>query len=210
TFLILEAIDENGISGWGECVTSDEPLYLEEFTNAAQLMLEEHLIPIVTGANIQHPDEVSELLRPYKRNNLAKSAIDGAVWDLYAKRENKSLSACLGCTRSQIEVGVSLSIEENITYLLTISEQRINEGYKRIKVKIQPGQYIEVIRSIRKTYPNHPLRADANAAYTLEDLDKLQKLVPFNLMMIEQPLRAGDLIDHATLQKKHHHPCLLR
>ena len=201
TFLILEAIDENGISGWGECVTSDEPLYLEEFTNAAQLMLEEHLIPIVTGANIQHPDEISELFRPFKRNNLAKSAIDGAVWDLYAKRENKSLSACLGGTRSEIEVGVSLGIEENIKDLLTIIEQRINEGYKRIKVKIQPGQDIEVIRSIRKAYPNLPLMADANAAYTLEDLDNLQKLDPFNLMMIEQPLRAGDLIDHATLQK---------
>src|SRR5699024_4066249 len=65
TFLILEAIDENGISGWGECVTSDEPLYLEEFTNAAQFMLEEPLIPIVTGANIQHPDEISELFRPF-------------------------------------------------------------------------------------------------------------------------------------------------
>src|SRR5699024_9536041 len=119
----------------------------------------------------------------------------------YAKRENKSLSACLGGTRSEIEVGVSLGIEENITDLLTIIEQRINEGYKRIKVKIQPGQDIEVIRSIRKTYPNLPLMADANAAYTLEDLDNLQKLDPFNLMMIEQPLGAGDLIDHATLQK---------
>src|SRR5699024_12375698 len=70
TFLILEEIDENGISGWGECVTSDEQLYLKEFTNEAQIMLEEHLIPIVTGANIQHPDEVTELFRLYTINNI--------------------------------------------------------------------------------------------------------------------------------------------
>src|SRR5690625_5635938 len=91
TFLILEAIDENGISGRGECVTSDEPLYLEEFTNAAQVMLEEHLIPIVTGANIQHPDEIPELFHPFKRNHLAKSAIHGGVWDVSSTRPHKSV-----------------------------------------------------------------------------------------------------------------------
>src|SRR5699024_11727000 len=110
-----------------------------------------HLIHIVTGPNIQDPDEVYELFRPSKRNKLAKSAMDGAVWDLYEKRENKSLSACLGGTRSEIEVGVSLGIEENITDLLTIIEQRVKESNKRIKVKIQPNQDIEVILSIRKT-----------------------------------------------------------
>src|SRR5699024_11977443 len=95
-----------------------------------------------------------------------------------------------------IKVIDKLKNKEKIKDLHTIIEQRINEEYKRIKVKIQPNQDIEVIRSIRKAYPNLPLMADANAAYTLDDLDKLQKLDPFNLMMIEQPLRAGDLIDH--------------
>lgn len=201
TFLIVEAIDEHGVSGWGECVTSDEPLYLEEFTNAAQLMLEEHLIPLVVGTNIDHPNEVTEIFRPFKRNNLAKSAIDGAVWDLYAKRANKSLSACLGGTLSEIDVGVSLGIEKNIADLLAIIDEKIKEGNKRIKVKIQPGQDIDVLQAIRETYPDLPLMADANAAYTLDDLDVMKAMDRFNLMMIEQPLRAGDLIDHATLQK---------
>jgi O-succinylbenzoate synthase len=44
--------------------------------------------------------------------------------------------------------------------------------------------------------------ADANSAYTLEDIDQLVALDDYNLMMIEQPLAYNDIIDHAVLQSK--------
>lgn len=201
-FLIVEAKSDAGISGWGECVTTELPLYIEEFTQSAWYMLEKNLIPLVIKEEINHPDELQEKFSPFKRNNLAKSALEGAIWDLYAKTEGKSLAACLGGVHETVEVGISLGIEDNIDDLLASIEQKVEEGYKRIKVKIKPGKDIDVLQKIRNDFPDIPLMVDANSAYTLDDIEVFKQMDQYDLMMIEQPLTAGDLIDHAKLQKE--------
>ncbi|WP_087972224.1 o-succinylbenzoate synthase [Oceanobacillus rekensis] len=201
-FLLVEIKDENGVSGWGECVTSEMPLYIEEFTESSWIMLNKFLIPLILKKEIEHPDELQKFFAPFKRNNLAKSALDAAVWDLYAKLKGISLAEALGGTKSSIDVGISLGIEENIDDLLDNIQQKVDEGYKRIKVKIKPGKDVAVVKTIRDRFPDIPLMVDANSAYTLDDIETLKELDQFNLMMIEQPLTAGDLIDHAKLQKE--------
>jgi len=202
SFIIVEAINDKDVSGWGECVSTGSPLYIEEFTDSAWLMLKDHLIPLVLNKEITHPDELQETFQVFKRNNLAKSAIEGAIWDLYAKEQNKSLAECLGGVHNTIEVGVSLGIEENTDDLLRSIKEKVQEGYKRIKVKIRPGKDLDVLETIRDTFPDIPLMVDANSAYSLEDIDIFKKMEKYHLMMIEQPLAAGDLIDHAKLQKE--------
>ncbi|WP_088052299.1 o-succinylbenzoate synthase [Virgibacillus dakarensis] len=201
-FLLVEAKNEEGISGWGECVTSERPLYSEEFTQSSWHMLEEFLIPMVLKKEIQHPDELQEKFNMYKRNNMAKSALEAAIWDLYAKSKGEPLSKALGGVKSTVEVGISLGIEDDVEDLLKSIQQKTDEGYRRIKVKIKPGKDINVLQQIRNNFPDIPLMADANSAYTLKDIDTLKAMDQFNLMMIEQPLTAGDLIDHAKLQKQ--------
>ncbi|MFD2628890.1 o-succinylbenzoate synthase [Oceanobacillus kapialis] len=201
-FLLVEVKNKEGLSGWGECVTSEKPLYIEEFTDSSWIMLNKFLIPQVLNQHIEHPEELQSLFSMYKRNNLAKSAIDTAVWDLYAKSKGIPLAEALGGKKSTIEVGVSLGIEEDIQVLLQNIEEKTNEGYKRIKLKIKPEKDVAVIEKVREKFPTIPLMVDANSAYTLADVNILKELDQFNLMMIEQPLTAGDLIDHATLQKQ--------
>ncbi|MFC4023575.1 o-succinylbenzoate synthase [Oceanobacillus longus] len=201
-FLLVEIKNEEGLSGWGECVTSEQPLYIEEFTESSWIMLHKFLIPLILNKEINHPDELQEFFKHYKRNNLAKSALDAAVWDLYAKSKGITLAEALGGDSTTIEVGISLGIEENIDTLLENIKQKTEEGYKRIKIKIKPGKDVEVVKVIREHFPDIPLMVDANSAYTLDDIDTLKQLDQFNLMMIEQPLTAGDLIDHAKLQKE--------
>ena len=133
---------------------------------------------------------------------MAKAAIETAVWDLYARGKGISLAKALGGEKTKIEVGVSIGIQDTVDDLLRIIDGHVNEGYKRMKVKIAPGWDIDVIRQIRKQFPDVPLMADANSAYTLEDIDLLKRLDEFNLMMIEQPLAADDIIDHAKLQRE--------
>src|SRR5699024_11291611 len=166
------------------------------------LMLKDHLIPLVLNKEITHPDELQETFQVFKRNNLAKSAIEGAKWDLYSKEKNKSLAECQGGVHNTIEVGVCLGIEENTDDLLRSIKEKVQEGYKRIKVKIRPGKDLDVLETIRDTFPDIPLMVDANSAYSLEDIDIFKKMEKYHLMMIEQPLAAGDLIDHAKLQKE--------
>ena len=77
----------------------------------------------------------------------------------------------------------------------------VREGYRRIKIKIKPGRDVDMLRKVRERFPDVPLVADANAAYTLADADHLAALDPLQLMMIEQPLGFEDLRDHARLQQ---------
>lgn len=200
-FILVEAHDESGISGWGESVAFYAPVYNEETVQTNWHMLEDFLIPLLLDKEIPHPDEVSQIFEPIRKNNMAKAAIEGAIWDLYAKREQKPLYQVLGGKNTEIEVGISIGIQKCIDDLLQVIEGHVNEGYKRIKVKIKPGWDVDVIRAIRKQFPTIALMADANSAYRLEDIELLQQLDEFDLTMIEQPLASDDIVDHAQVQK---------
>jgi len=208
-FLLLEARDENGLSGWGESVAFHSPWYNEETLKTNWHMLEDFIIPSLINKEISHPDEVSDILSYIRKNNMAKSTIEGAVWDLYAKQNGIPLAKALGGTTNQIEVGISIGIQNTVDDLLKLIEEHVSEGYKRMKVKIKPGWDVDVMREVRKRFPDVPLMADANSAYRLKDLNLLKELDEFNLTMIEQPLASDDIIDHATLQKNLNTPVCL-
>lgn len=201
-FIVLEAKDDSGVIGWGEGVAFEEPTYTEETFKTSLHLLEDFLIPQLLQVELTHPDEVYELLRPIRRNNMAKSAIEGAVWDIYSQLTKQPLAEALGGVQKKIEVGISIGLQSSDEQLLETIQGYLDQGYKRIKVKIKPGKDIEMLRTIRQTFPDVQLMADANSAYTLENIDLLKQLDEFNLMMIEQPLAHDDLVDHATLQKQ--------
>ncbi|MFZ7102812.1 MAG: o-succinylbenzoate synthase [Peptococcaceae bacterium] len=201
-FILVEVVDEEGFSGWGECVAFPAPLYKEETLKTTWHILEDFLIPLIFKSNFSHPDDLENLFVSLKGNYMAKSAIEGAIWDLYAQQTGISLAHALGGVQNKIEVGISIGIQDSPAELLKVIERYLTEGYKRIKVKIKPGWDVNIIKLIRAAYPEVPLMADANSAYTLKDIDLLKRLDEFNLMMIEQPLAHDDIIDHADLQKE--------
>ncbi|RSK28379.1 o-succinylbenzoate synthase [Bacillus sp. HMF5848] len=199
-FLLIR-LYADGVVGYGESVAMPYPIYNEETTGTVLHMLEKFLIPALMGRSIEHPDEVSQLFAFVRGNRMAKAALEGAVWDAYCKQKGISLARELGGTQSEIAVGVSLGIEPTVDKLLEKIDGYVRAGYKKIKVKIKKGWDIEVIRTIREEFGyDLPLMADANSAYSLDDIDHLQQLDPFKLMMIEQPLGHDDIIDHAKLQ----------
>ncbi|MCG7343081.1 o-succinylbenzoate synthase [Sporosarcina sp. ACRSL] len=201
-FMLLEVHDEMGNIGWGESVAFDAPWYTEETVETSLHMLRDFLIPLLLGEKIEHPDQVGSLFSPIRGNNMAKAAIECAVWDLYAKRNRISLAEALGGQRQRIEVGISIGIQKDFNQLVEKIQHYLDEGYKRIKVKVKPGADIDVLRRLRDVFPEVPLMADANSAYSLADIDLLKQLDEFSLLMIEQPLAHDDIIDHAILQKQ--------
>lgn len=198
--ILVEVVDRDGVSGWGESVAFSAPWYSEETVKTNWHMLEDFLVPLALAEPIHHPEELSKRFAAIRQNNMAKAALEGAVWDLYAKRLGVPLSQALGGTKKDIEVGVSIGIQPTVADLLQVMERYVAQGYRRIKVKIKPGWDVDVIRDVRRAFPDVPLMADANSAYTLADADRLKALDEFGLMMIEQPLAADDLVDHALLQ----------
>lgn len=200
--LIVEAVDENGVSGFGEGAAFSVPWYTEETVKTSKHVIEDFLIPVLSKEPLGHPDELSRRFRFIRRNYMAKAAVEGAIWDLYAKQKGLPLANILGGIKKEIEVGISIGIQKTITDLLILIERCLDQGYKRVKIKIKPGWDIEVIKEIRRHFPDLPLMADANSAYTLKDINHLKKLDEYYLMMIEQPLDHDDIIDHSRLQKE--------
>lgn len=201
-FLLLEVHDVLGNTGWGESVAFDAPWYTEETVETSLHMLRDFLIPLLLEKDISHPDDVCSLFAPIRGNKMAKAGLECAVWDLYAKRKGISLAEALGGERQRIEVGISIGIQKDLADLIDNVQQKLEEGYKRIKVKIKPGADVDVIRGLRAACPDVPLMADANSAYSLDDIDLLKQLDEFGLLMIEQPLAHDDIVDHAVLQKQ--------
>ncbi len=208
-FFIVEAYSKNHV-GYGECVVNARPLYNEETVKTAWHIVEDFLVPaIFNNGEMNHPDEVSEIFKPIRRNNMAKSSIEGAIWDLYAKENSISLREALGGRKRKIDVGVSIGIQDSLEDLLKVVDGFIKEGYKRIKIKIKPGTDFSMLQGVREKYPDIDMMADGNSAYTLEDIGVIKKLDELNLTMIEQPLAHDDIINHAKLQSQINTPICL-
>ena len=201
-FYIIEAIDETGEIGWGEGVAFEAPWYTEETVETSIHMLRDFLIPKLLNKPISHPMEVTKLFSAIRRNQMAKASLEMALWDLYAKLNQQPLHEVIGGTASKISVGISIGIEPTIEKQLETIERFLQEGYKRIKIKIKPGWDVNVVKAIRERFGDIPLMVDANSAYSLDDVALLKQLDPYNLLMIEQPLAHDDLVDHAFLQKQ--------
>lgn len=199
-FIIVE-VESEGCVGYGECVADATPLYSEESTGTAFHMLSQFLVPYALKQEVKDPADVVEWFRPVRRNKMAIGGLECAIWDLWAKRQGVSLSQAIGGVRERVRSGVSVGIDP-IPTTLDYIQGCLAEGYQRIKVKIKPGHDVALIAAIRERFGDIPLMADANSAYTLNDLKTLQELDQFDLMMIEQPLGHDDIIDHGKLQPR--------
>jgi len=198
---ILVRVKSNGEEGWGEVVAESGPWYSYETTYTAWYIITEFVVPFILGKEVNDPRDINKLLSPIRGHNMAKAGVEMAIWDLYARLQGKPLFEVLGGVRKEIESGVSIGIQKSVKELLNLIDNYLAQGYKRIKVKIKPGWDVDIIRTIRKEYPDIPLQVDANAAYTIRDVNMLRELDKYSLLMIEQPFSYDDLVDHATLQR---------
>jgi O-succinylbenzoate synthase len=199
-FLLLE-VEMDGVQGLGEVTCFGSPLYNEEFTDAAFLVLRDHLIPALLGQEIAHPSEVVGRLAFVRRHSMAKAGLEGAIWDAYARAEGVPLWQALGGERRPIPVGVSIGIQDSPAALARTASAFHAQGYRRLKLKIEPGRDIEYVAAVREALPDAEIMADANSAYHLSDAEHLAKLDGMRLMMLEQPLSYDDIFDHAELQR---------
>ena len=199
-FIAVEVHSRDHV-GYGDCSAFEHPYYNEETTTTAWHIMQDFLIPLLfKQEEIVRPEEVHSLFAHIRRNNMAKAALDCAIWDLYAKEQGISVAKALGGTKDKIETGVSIGIQGSPDDLVRVVAKHREEGYRRVKVKIKPGKDLEYLRAIRREFGDVMLMADANSAYTLKDIDVFKAMDELDLIMIEQPLSNDDIVDHAKLQ----------
>lgn len=199
--IIVEMEEASGIVGYGEVVAFTEPWYTEETVDSALQIIKDILGPILINSEIEHPDEITQIFLAYKRNNMAKAGLEGAVWDIYARLKNQSLADVLGGTRGKVPAGAVVGIND-ISQTIQQIELLIGQGFERIKIKVSPKNDEEIIKVIQNKFPTISLLIDANSSYTLNDLEKLRNLDQYDLLMIEQPFGDRDFIEHSILQKE--------
>jgi O-succinylbenzoate synthase len=199
--LLVRVTTEQGVQGWGECVASDSPLYSSEYVAGAQQVIRDFLVPRLWGVAQLTALGVGPALAPVKGHRMAKAAVEMAVLDAQLRGTGESLGEHLGAVRETVPAGVSVGIAESIPALLDTVDGYLGQGYRRIKLKIEPGWDVEAVRAVRERFGDIPLQVDANAAYRLGDADRLRELDEFDLLLIEQPLAEDDLREHAKLAR---------
>ncbi|HEY0303983.1 MAG TPA: o-succinylbenzoate synthase, partial [Longimicrobiales bacterium] len=207
--LLLQLRDVDGNTAWSECVAGEHPNYSPETIDTAWLAIEAWIAPRLLGNSIEH-DRIYDLLeQDIRGHDMAKAGVEMGCWALTAARQQVSLSKLLGGIRPQVEVGISIGIQDSADALVERAQRAHEQGYRKIKLKIMPGRDIAYVAAVRRTLPHAHLMADANNAYHLEDADHLAQLDAFDLMMIEQPLDHMDVVQHAALQRRLRTPICL-
>ena len=197
---VLARVETDDAEGWGECVAGAEPDYSEEWNAGAWLVLRDLLAPALISVGDVEPGEVEEVFRVVRGNPMAKATLINAFLDAHLRAFGRSLAEHVGGTRDRVECGVSVGIQPSTEALLELVAVYLGEGYRRIKLKIEPGLDVERVRAVRHAHPDILLSVDANAAYTLDDAGVFRGLDECNLLMIEQPLHHQDVVEHAKLQ----------
>jgi o-succinylbenzoate synthase len=200
--ILLITVHCEGVEGWGECVSAEDPYYSSEWIESSWPTITRYLAPALLGKNIESARECAALFSRVRGHRMAKAALENAVWEAESKQKSLPLWKLLGGVRTEVPCGVSIGIQDSVDQLLEKIGIELSAGYRRIKVKIKPGWDVRVLEKIRARWAEITLSCDANSAYTLDQIEHLRTLDQFHLLMIEQPLWNDDIFYHARLQKE--------
>jgi O-succinylbenzoate synthase len=201
---VLVKLEAEGLVGWGECAADRDPGYSYETTGTVMHILRDFVLPLLVGQKVPDATDFQRRVSQIRGHHLAKAGVEMAIWDLLGKRDGKSLKEMLGGVKDNVDVGVSVGLQDTTTDLVKVVDGYISNGYRRIKIKIKPGRDVSEAQAIRHAHPNIKLQVDANSAYRLETVQVLKPLDDLNLLLIEQPLSEDDIWDHRLLQKQLH------
>jgi O-succinylbenzoate synthase len=194
---VVRVVTSDG-EGWGECAALNEPGYTAEWADGAAAVVERELAPaLLLGAlpaATEHP--------------MATAAVRLALLDAELRAAGVSLASHLGATATRVPSGIALGLDADLDEI----DRAVEAGYHRVKLKIEPGHDVELVRATRDRWPELPLQVDANGSYRLSDaahLAALGTLDELGLLLIEQPLLTDDLDGHAALAARLRTPVCL-
>jgi O-succinylbenzoate synthase len=199
--IVIEVTTSDGVVGWGEASPMSGSFYSDDTPESAWQSLSKQLVPALLNAGELDATNYYLQLRTVDGEAFAKAGLEGALWDAYSQMVETPLCELLGARARPVPSGVAIGIYDRVEDLLERVERFSNQGYQRIKIKIQPGWDIKPVTAVRERFPQIPLMVDANAAYTIADQAVFEELDHFRLMMIEQPFAREAQEEAAALQR---------
>lgn len=199
--VIVEVEDENGLVGIG----------LSTGGEAAAFIIERHLSLFVEGQSVRDRsyiwDQMWRASIHYGRKGLALhaiSAVDLAMWDLYGKTVNEPVYNLMGGrTKERIPVYATTS-RPDLAKVLGFHGAKIPLPYGPAAGQAGMKSNVAFVENWRKKVgPDFPLMLDCYMALDVEyTADLAQRLKPYELTWIEEPLMPDDYAGHAKLGRR--------
>jgi L-alanine-DL-glutamate epimerase-like enolase superfamily enzyme len=209
--VLVEIVDRDGRSGWGEAaaswrVTGESPASIRAVVAGP-------LADLVVGRDVVETSALSdELARSVVHNSAARSAVDCALYDLAAQDAGLSLSSYLGGGEAAVRTDMTISAGGTDELVLAALEH-CRDGFGALKIKVGAGHDdSNALLAVREAVGvDVVLRVDANQGW---DAEQAVRIIRFwedhevNLEFVEQPVAARQLDDLALVTKHVETPVL--
>lgn len=208
--VLIRLTDEMGIQGWGQAVPV--PTWTYETSESVETTLRSYLAPAILGADCANLEDIHRrmnyAIRPGFSTGmpLSKAAVDLACHDLTGKISGKNVAELLGGTRlSQIRLNWTLNAP-TFEQAEQQMEQARQRGYQNFNIKIGPPQSLkydlELVRLVRKNFPDTFLWTDANTGYSVDAaLEVLPRLADEGVQVLESPLPPNRIRGYQALKR---------
>jgi len=212
--VLLELSDPDGVSGFGEA--APWPGFGTESAEQALALLV-GAEPLLPGLELEPGEWPPALDSHLAAAPAARAALQGALWDLAARRAGRPLAAELAARlgpsqlvgRGEVlrEIPVSALLTPDEPEALRAAAARAREsGYRAVKIKLGAASLADDVARARAAReglgPALRLRGDANGAWTVPAARAaLEALAPFDFEYVEQPLAADDFDGFAELHR---------
>lgn len=183
---VVVQLSDGAFSGYGEATVN--PYYhstVERLTESFSKV--SHL---VEGLSDLHPSEFWQTIASHLQEDyFALCAIDMAYWDLYARKQKRTVRSFFSDAGAQTPL-TSYTIA--IDSIEMMQQKIIEKPWPVYKIKLGTGNDIEIVEKLRKV-TNTVFRVDANAAWNADQTIAYSKILKnLNVEFIEQPLKADD------------------
>ena len=198
--LIVRVTLESGETGYGEAPPT--AVITGETRQSIETAIREYLAPAARSLTFDHPAEVWQRMeKSMAKNTTAKSAMDMAVYDAWARAKGQPLFRLLGGgaeePRTRLETDITISVNDPDT-MARDTERAVSEGFRILKVKVGKGGEEDVrrVRRVREAAGSGAvLRIDANQGWTPEEAVRtigMMEDAGLNPELVEQPVSCHD------------------
>ena len=194
--IVLRIETQSGIIGYGEtaptfAITGDSKESILEAIN----LIKRNLI----GKSVLNFNELLEIVHSsVEKNSSAKSAVEIALYDIFAQNLRIPLYKMLGGSKKVFKTGITISL--NTKEIMTQdSLEAVQNGYKSLKIKLGSDykEDIDRIEAISNAIPKDiSIKLDANQGWTPVQSVKFLNAIEdkgIRIELIEQPVKKDDL-----------------
>lgn len=198
---VIVRLTDGRCFGWGESSAMPGAFYSAETPDTCEEELIQRILPQLPGRTFPTMADFEAELATLTSSRFVRVALETAAWELLARQAGTPLRDFFGIPDRPVASGLAVGLYDTVDKFRSALERYRPGNYHRLKIKIKRGYDLRLVRAVREWYGAIPLFVDANADYSLRDLDVFRELDRYDLMMFEQPFAKEDFSGLASLQR---------